>query len=486
MLCRIPAPVSGAIVASWLLVAVAARPAAGEDWAQFRGPNASGVSTESTDLPVEFSHENKVLWSTELGEGIACPVIANGRAYATAMTAPQTFTVFCFDAATGEEHWRTPMETGELPAIIPPNVPASSTPAADDERVYVHVDTIGLMALDAQDGRVVWKQPLQTPFFLMGWGAAWSPIVYEDMVIFCQEDDLAPFLVAFDKKTGDQRWRTERPEMLAGYSVPVLCTADGRTDLVIAGTGKLKGYDPRTGEELWSCNSLLRTIMSSPVVVDDIIYITSQSYGDTNRVLKYALLEWKDTNQDAKLGKDELPEAFHEKFEKGDADQDGFLVDDEIDRAFQAPTNMVGGGNILQAIRGGGSGDVTATHMIWNLDNPAPSNIVSPLVSDGRLFVVKKGGISASFDAETGETVWEKKRIRNFGNYYASPVAGDGKIYVVGENGIVVVIKDAPELEVLAKNDLGEPCIATPAIANNRLYFRTMNKLYCFSNEAPK
>ncbi len=458
--------------------------AGAEDWPQFRGHNASGVSTASKHLPVEFSFDNKVLWSATLGKGIACPVISQGRVCATAVSDDGKFVVSCFDAASGKQLWRRELVTGKLPPIMPPNEQASSTPALDDHRAYVYFSTLGLMAFDLNDGRLLWKHPLPQPSYLMGWGAATSPIVFEDLLIFNQDDDLAPFLLALDKATGNVRWKTPRPEMLAGYAVPVICTAGGRTDIVVAGTGKLKGYDPHTGKELWSCNTLLRTIMTTPVVVDDLIYVTAQSYGDTARVLKYALLQWKDTNQDGKLDKSEVDPAFYKKFAEGDRNNDGFLVEDEIDAAFQAPTNMVGGGNILQAIRGGGRGDVSKTHLLWNLDDKSPSNIASPLVVENCLFVVKKGGISANYNATTGATFWGKKRIRNFGNYYGSPVAGDGKIYVIGENGFLVVMEQGPQLKILAKNDMGESCIATPAIANGRIYVRTLNKLYCFSAEA--
>jgi outer membrane protein assembly factor BamB len=319
------------------------------------------------------------------------------------------------------------------------------------------------------------------PFYLMGWGAANSPIVYEDKVIFNLDDDLSSYIVALDRRTGDVLWKKARPEMLGGYAVPVVCAANGRTDIVVAGSGKLKGYDPLTGSERWTCNSLLRTIMTTPVVQDDRIYITCQSYGDTSRVLKYALLQWRDTNQDGKLARNELEEAFHEKFDRGDADNDGFLVDDEISIAFQSPTNMVGGGNIIQAIQGGGAGDVTKTHIVFNLDDKSPSNIASPLAFDGRLFMVKKGGISAAFRLEDGSEIWTKKRVGNYGNYYASPVAAGERIYVPGENGTIVVLKAGPEIEVLAKNDVGDSLIATPAIANDRIYLRTLHRLYCFA-----
>ena len=455
-----------------------------EEWPQFRGVNASGVSEKSTNLPIKFSHEEKVLWSAMLGEGIACPVISNGRVCATALNNQNQFEVFCFDSSRGNELWRRTFDTGELPPIMTPNVHASSTPACDGERVYVYFSTLGLIALDLESGKVVWKHPIQLPEYLMKWGAAHSPIVYEDLVIFNQDDDRDPFLLALDKRTGDVRWKVSRPEMLGGYSVPVICKANGREDLVVAGTGKLKGYNPISGEEIWTCNTLLRTIMTTPTVVDDLIYIGIQSYGDTDRVLKYALLQWKDTNQDGRLDKTEIDEGFWTKFDSGDKNKDGFLVGDEIDAAFQSSSNMVGGGNTIQAVRGGGVGDVTKTHLLWNLDHKAPSNIASPLVVNGRVFVVKKGGISACFDSKSGETVWMKKRIRNLGNYYASPIAGDGKIYVMGENGFLVVLEQGDKVKVLARNDMGESCIATPAIADGRIYVRTLTKLYCFSNEA--
>jgi len=452
-----------------------------EEWPQFRGLNATGVSRESKQLPVKFSHQENVLWSAELGEGIASPIVSRGRVVATTLTSAGKFAVCCFDAATGGQLWRQEFDTGPTPSIMPPNTQASSTPATDGQRVYCYFSTLGLLALELDSGKLAWKQEIPQPFYLMGWGAAHSPIVFHDLVIFNQDDDLAPFLLALDKHTGEVRWKTPRPEMLAGYAVPVVCAAGGQTDIVVAGTGKLQGYDPQTGSLRWTCNSLLRTIMTTPAVVGEVIYVAVQSYGDTDRVLKYALLEWKDTNQDGRLSKDELDRAFWDKFDEGDSNRDGFLVEGEIDAAFQAPTNMAGGGNIIQAVRGGGQGDVTKTHLLWHLDNPAPSNIASPLVDEGRLFLVKKGGLSASFDAATGEEIWSKKRILNLGNYYASPVAGDGKIYAQGENGFLVVLRQGPKLEVLAKNDMGDACVATPAIADGRLYVRTLKKLYCFA-----
>lgn len=450
-----------------------------EDWPQFRGINASGISA-SKGLPLEFSADKNVAWKARLGDGVGSAIVKNGIVFATGMAGNTTAAVHAFDAATGAVKWRTEFETGTLPRITPPNSHASSTPAADGERVYVYFSTIGLLAFDAATGKEAWRYSMPRPAYLMDWGAASSPIVHDGMVIFCQDDDLAPFLVAVDAKTGKERWKTLRKDMLAGYAVPVICQGD----IVVAGSGKMKGYDPATGAEKWTCNTLLRTIMTSPVVHDGIIYIAVQSYGDSTRTLKHALLEWLDTNQDKILARAETPKEFHERFDSSDKNRNGLIDPDEIDTAFQSPDNMAAGGNIIQAIKGGGRGDVTKTHLLWNLDPKTPSNISSPLFYNGRLHLVKSGGMSSCYDAKDGRTLWDRSRLGNFGDYFASAVAADGKVYVAGKNGFVVVLEDGPELKVLGKNDIGEEIIATPSIADGRLFIRTRENLFCIASGA--
>ncbi|MBM4071931.1 MAG: serine/threonine protein kinase [Planctomycetes bacterium] len=473
---------------SWLMtlsMLIFVAVARGEDWPQFRGVNGSGVSG-SRSLPVHFSHKDKVLWQIKLGEGVSSPIVAGGRVFTTEMTPSQRFVVSCHEAASGKEMWRRELDMGPLPRITQPNSHASCTPATDGKRVYVHFSAVGLLAFDATSGAEVWRHPLPKPAYLMHWGASSSPIVHRDMVIFVMDDDLLPYVIAVDAATGKHRWKTLRPDMLAGYALPVMCEANGRTDLVVAGTGRLIGYDPSNGKELWTCKSLPRINMTSPVVKDGVVYVAVQSYGDPSRTLKFALLEWLDTNQDGKLARAEVPEEFRKKFDLSDRNKDGFLTGEEIDTAFQHPSNMVGGGSIIQAIKGGGHGDVTRTHLLWNRDKKIfPSNMSSPLVLGNRLYVVKKGGIGSCFDTATGKGMWEKKRIDNLGEYYASPVAADGKIYVAGQNGFVVVLADGPNQKTLARNDMGgRQIIATPAIADGRLFIRTADTLFCISNEA--
>src|SRR5207249_4926131 len=122
----------------------------------------------------------------------------------------------------------------------------------------------------------------------------------------------------------------------------------------------------------------------------------------------------------------------------------------------------------IQAVRGGGKGDVTKTHVLWKLTNKAPDHLVSPLLVDGRLILVKGNGIVSSFDVRKGERVWDRERLGNATRHLASPVTGDGKVYVTGENGVITVLGAGPKFEVLARNDMGETCIAGPAIADGR------------------
>jgi len=469
-----------------VLAALIASPAAsrGKDWPQFRGLNGSGVATGTDAVPTEFSFESGVLWKAALGDGISSPVIVDGKVFSTAFVGEKDFVIYCHDAATGKEFWKRALPAGELPRITPPNSHASSTPAADGERVYAYFSTLGILAFDAVTGDEVWRHALPKAAYLMDWGSGASPVVHDGRVFFVQDDDLNSFVICLDALSGEQLWKTPRPEMLAGYSLPVMCEAGGRKDLVVAGSGKLIGYDPATGAERWSCASLLRTMMTSPVVHGDLIYLAVQSYGDSTRTLKFALLEWLDTNQDGKLAREEMPAEFLERFDASDKNSDGLIDETEIDTAFQHENNQAAGGNTIQAVRGGGTGDVTKTHVVWNIDNKSPSNLSSPLVYRDRLHVVKSGGVSSCFSATDGATIWDRTRLKNFGDYYASPIAADGKVYIAGRNGFVLVLDDSDELTILAKNDMGEEILATPAIAGGRIFIRTRENVFCISGEA--
>jgi outer membrane protein assembly factor BamB len=469
-----------------------------DDWPQFRGPNCTGISTSTKPLPEKFSATENVRWSTKIGDGVGSPVVAAGRVFTSAMTGDRTVSLFAFDAATGKKLWQRDWPTGPLAEIHKTNSQASSTPAADADRVYFYFTTLGLLAVDAKTGADAWQYSLPTPFFVFKWGPGMSPVLYRDLVLMCQDDDLYPSIHAIDKSTGQMRWSDERPDMAVNYSHPVVCTANGRDDIVVAGTGLLIGYDPATGRRRWQARTLLRNIKTTPVCVDGVLYISVQSGGIANQWL--ASVDRATTgNSDSKLDKAEVqafvghepvPEAFFTKtFGRGDLNKDGVLEGRELDVAFMHPDNFAGvdftqlGENaaeqMIVAVRGGGEGDVTASHVLWKHKTKYTDHIVSPLVEGGRMFLLKEGGISTVFETRLGTPLRNAKRVGAGGSYFASPVLADGKIYLAGENGTVVVLENSPDYKELARNDLGESILATAAIADGRLFIRTRTQLFC-------
>lgn len=485
---------------SLILLATFSLSALADDWPQFRGPNCTGLSQGGRPLPVEFSATRNVAWKHEVGEGVGCPVVAAGRAFVAGMVSDRTVALFAFDVESGTPLWRRTWDTGPLPEIHKTNSHASTTPAADHERVYFYFSTLGMIAVDAATGADVWQRELPTPFFVFKWGPAMSPVLHGDLVLFCQDDDLHPALYAFRRATGEVVWKDDRHDMAVNYSHPVICSTDRGDEVVVAGTGVLIGYDPQTGERLWWANTLLRNIKTTPVSLDGIIYVSLQSSGIANQWL--ATADRSETgNNDGKLtkaemqafvGETKIPEEFFAKtFDRGDMNRDGFLVGPELDAAFLHGDNFAGArydeadpaDEFILAVRGGGRGDVTDTHVLWKHETKYTDHIVSPLVLNGRMLLLKGGGITTLFGTDRGEVLRGPKRIPNAGEYFASPVCGDGKIYLAGANGKVVVLSDNADLEPLATNNLEESIVGGPAIADGRLYFRTLTKLFCVANK---
>ncbi|TWT60777.1 outer membrane protein assembly factor BamB family protein [Rubinisphaera italica] len=465
-----------------------------EDWPQFRGPNCTGISTAAAPLPVDFSETEGVTWTAKLGDGIGCPVVAAGRVFTSAMVDDETVGLFAFDAATGDELWHRTWPVGDIGDTHKTNSHASTTPVADAERVYFYFGTLGMITVDAMTGKDVWRKELPVPYFVFKWGAGMSPVLYRDLLLFCQDDDLNPAFYAFDKRTGKLKWKDDRNDMSVNYSHPVICKTDEGDEIVVAGTGILVGYDPTNGKRLWQAKTLLRNIKTTPVCKDGVIYISLQSGGIANQWL--ASVDRAETgNNDGKLTREEIqafvgnrtvPEKFFEKtFGRGDLDGDGDLEGRELDIAFLHSENFAGASydaknpaaEFILAVRGGGRGDVTDTHVLWKHSTKHTDHIVSPIILDNRMLLVKCGGIATCFDTGNGDKIFGPVRIGNEGDYFASPICGDGKIYVASENGKIVVLRDSNELEVLAVNDMGDSILGTPAIADGALFVRTRKSL---------
>ena len=196
-----------------------------------------------------------------------------------------------------------------------------------------------------------------------------------------------------DKATGEIRWKTERNDMLASYACPVICRSGEQDEIVVAGTGKLIAYDPADGHERWQARVLLRNIKTSPVSHDGVVYVSLESAG-----IAQQWIAANDANKDGKLSREEVPKPLWKKFDRGDANRDDFLENDELDAAFLDPENPAGTRwnaseqteRFILAVRGGGSGDVTKTHLIWKHASRAPDGIASPPSGSGWVMLVTR------------------------------------------------------------------------------------------------
>jgi outer membrane protein assembly factor BamB len=451
-------------------------------WPQFRGPNATGIS-EETNLPTSFSPGENVFWKAAVPMGNSSPVIAGDKVYLTGFEKERLLTI-AVDKQTGRVLWQRDAPRPRQQAIErPSNGPASASPVSDGRNVYVFFQDFGIVAY-GPDGKELWRMPLgpfNNPF---GHGA--SPILAENTLIMNIDQDTGSYLLALDKNSGRILWRTERPLAQRGYATPVLHRdSDGTLQVLVAGSYRLSGYDVQSGKEVWWIGRLPWQIKPTPVVSGNEVYFVTYSGesdpGAQEKVPSFeeALAKW-DLNKDGKLSKDEItePGAKGRFDEYLDLDDTGFLEE----RDWKQYQERRLGENGLRAYRLGGKGDLTESHLLWKNARSLP-NVPSPLVYRGVLYTLKEGGILSSFDMRTGEIIKQGRLDGALGDYYASPVAADGKIFVVSEEGKAAVIQAGAQWQLLKVNDLGDGCKGTPAISDGMLYIRTFGTLYCFAKK---
>ncbi len=455
-------------------------------WNQFRGPNGSGIA-KNANPPVEFGPEQNVQWKIELPSGHSSPVIWNGKLFITGIH-NETFETICINRSNGEIIWKAASPKVKIEPHHSDNSPASSTPFADEDDVYVYFGSYGLLCYD-HDGNDVWNHPVKTPMNMHG--TATSPIVYKDHVYLIHDSmDGDSYLLAVNKNTGDEVWKAKRNVFNPNWSSPVIWRNGDRDEVVILGGGTLKAYDPATGTELWTLEEFGVPI-PVPFVGGGYLYTSTVSgteAGMNNSPMRWEYYTDYDKNNDGLIQAMEIPEDHTILMDPDqpeskmpargiigwmDRNKDEAMSKEEFDQF--ARLTMMDVRSSIQAITPGEDKPEVA----WKYERSIPY-MPSSLYLDGYIYMAKGGGVVTCLDAKTGEQIY-RKRVGK-GNYSASPVAADGRIYISSQEGLVTVFEAGKEPTVLANNELSEKINATPAIVEDTLYLRTETHLYAFSN----
>ncbi len=452
-------------------VAVLAHAApADQNWGQWRGPLANGISPNGNP-PTEWSETKNVKWKVPLtGEGHATPIIwdnlifiqsavpaakkpeamlnlsvspqvaglpqqqpppggpggqgqpggqggqGGGGGRGGAPTSPYQFTMAAFDRATGKTVWQK-MLREELPHEARHGTAtfASGSPVTDGESLFAYFGSRGLYALDLK-GNVKWQKDFGKYRSANQFGEGSSPALHGNTLVVNWDHEGEDFVAAFDKTTGKELWKQPRDEKTT-WGTPLIIEHAGVKQVIVSASGKVRSYDLATGKELWSAGPLGSNVVPTPVTGHGLVFSMS---------------------------------------------------------GHREPK--------LLAIKLGRTGELSDTDAIaWSTTRDTPY-VPSPLLDGDLLFYVKGNEATLTIvDAKTGKASVEAHRLEGVRGMYASPVLAAGRLYIVGRDGGAVVLKKSDKIEVLATNKLEDNFDASPAIAGNQLFLRGKANLYCIA-----
>jgi outer membrane protein assembly factor BamB len=455
------------------------------DWPRFRGPNGSGIA-EGQKPPVEFGPDKNLKWKVPAPGGLSSPIVAGDKLVITAFEGGKLYTI-AYNRADGKEAWRAEAPVKQLePYHKTEGSPAASTPTTDGELIVSYFGSCGLVCYDLS-GKTLWQLEMPPAEVAGDFGSGVSPILVDDTVILVRDQVRGSKIVALDVATGKVKWEKER-QSPTSYGTPVVWdTPDGK-QVVAIGHARIIGYDLKTGAETWSVQGMPSAPCTSPIAAEASLIFAGWSPGgpdDKSFQLPSfdALLKMADATQDGFVSREKAAKTFmKDMFNSFDANKDGKISRDEWETVQKF---VAEGKNSAFALKTGGSGDVTQTHVLWKKTKGLPY-IASAIVYGGQVVMVKDGGLVTAYDAKTGKELYLQERVASQGKYYASPVAANGHIYFTAlDDGAVTVLKAGAEKPtVVVKNPkLGERTAATPAIADDTIYIRTAGHLYAFAEK---
>lgn len=440
---------SKSILSACLLLIAIPMPAFGEsfadNWHQWRGPNATGVSP-TADPPVAWSEDENVKWKVAIeGQGTSTPIIWNDKVFVlTAINtgvkdpsipdpedqpktnffdikqpnAQHAFVVLCLDRNTGKEIWRQ-VATTKIPhqGAHNDNDFAPASPTTDGKHLYCWFGSAGLFCYDLQ-GNKIWEKKLGEVKVGSSLGEGCSPVLHEGKLVIVRDHAGQSTIEVLDAKTGKNLWKRERDEGNA-WATPRIIQHSGKTQVITTASGFVRSYDLNTGDVIWQCSGLTGNAIPCPVVEGDYVICMTGYQGYS--AMAIPLTETGDISDSEKI--------------------------------------------------------------LWKKERGTPY-IPSPLLYEGLIFYNQSNqAILTCLDAKTGEVAFGPKRVGELSNIYASPVGAGGRVYLTGRNGNTLVLERGPEYKVMALNKLDERFDASPAIAGNQLFLRGAKHLYCIETQ---
>lgn len=404
-----------------------------ENWPGWRGPSGDGVSA-GKGIPTKWSSTENIAWRIAVpGEGHSSPIVWGDKVFLTSsLTEKNKRILLCIDRLSGQTVWQRDVVQSPPETIHRLNSRASGTPATDGKQVYVtfmraegdkviapnvgseRLITPGKIIVAAYDldGNEKWKTNVGD--FVSAHGFNTCPVLFEDSVILNGDHDGDAYLVALDRQSGRERWRTRRENKTRSYVTPIIREIDGITQMILSGSLCVASYDPRNGKRHWIVDGPTEQFVASMVYDGKYVFATG-GYPERHTL----------------------------------------------------------------AIRPGGKGNVTDTHIAWRTTRGA-AYVPSPIISGRYLLMVADSGIASCFEARTGKRHWMERLP---GGHSPSPVSADGLVYFVSDRGVTTVIRPSETFAVIAKNELGEPVSASPAISQGQIFLRTHQHLYCIGSK---
>lgn len=412
-------------------------------WAQWRGPMANGVS-QTANPPTEWSETKNIRWKIPLpGKAHSSPIVFGDRVYLMAavpvgpelkpvydsapgvhdsvpVTHRHQFVVLALGRKDGKIIWQKsvheefPHEGGHTTGSL-----ASNSPTTDGEHLYAFFGSRGLYCLDL-NGAVKWQKDLGRMNTLHAHGEGSSPVIHGDSLIVCWDHEGESFLYAFDKRTGQVRWKVARDEKTS-WSTPLIVEFQGKTQVIVSATKRVRGYNLATGTQLWECAGLTDNVVSSPVYTDGIVIAGNSYYQQAMVAIRLA----------------------------------------------------------------GAKGDITGTtNVAWTLNRLTPY-VPSPLLYDDTLYFIRHNqNIISRLEPATGRPRGEPLRLEGIRDFiFSSPVGAAGRIYVTARDGTTVVLRHDRENAILAVNRLDDSFSASAAVAGRELYLRGEKFLYCLAEK---